>query len=413
MRIWLINHYAVPTKYYPLSRPAAFAKYLMRAGHEVTIFAASTVHNASINLITDGSLYKEDTVDGIHYVYVRNIGYADNGVRRILNMLLFPPRLGRVCGHFAKPDVILSVSATPMACMKGLKLARKYGCMGVAEIADLWPESFVAYGLIGNRNPLLKLMYAYEKRLYASARAIVFTMEGGKDYIAGKGWGTGKNGRLDMDKVFHINNGVDLEEFDEDRARHVFADPDLDDPDTFKVLYTGSIRKSNDLSILIDTAEKLRQLGRDSIKLILYGDGDERTMLENEAEKRGLRNIVFKGKADKRSIPFILSKADLCLLHWKPSPIEKYGMSMNKQFDYFASGKPILANTKTAYDLIERFKCGIAQNITDADAYAEAICRFADMEPDERQTYGRNARKAAEEYDFTKLTETLMRVMGI
>lgn len=48
MKIWIINHYAVPTKYYPLARPAMFAKHLMSMGHEVTIFAASTVHKEEI-----------------------------------------------------------------------------------------------------------------------------------------------------------------------------------------------------------------------------------------------------------------------------------------------------------------------------------------------------------------------------
>ena len=411
MRIWLINHYAVPTQYYPLARPAAFAKHLMRAGHEVTIFAASTVHNTHLNLITDGSLYQEDTVDGIHYVYVRDIGYEGNGISRILNMLLFPPRLGRVCRRFPRPDVILSVSATPMACMKGLKLAKKYGCVGVAEIADLWPESFVAYGLLSKRNPLLRLMYAYEKKLYSAASAIVFTMEGGKDYLAAKGWDTGSGGPLDMSKVYHINNGVDLEAFDGDCKRQSFADPDLDDPDTFKVIYTGAIRKANDLSVLVDTAERLKLRGKDTVKLILYGDGDERAALATEAARRNLDNIVFKGRADKRLIPYILSRADLCLLHWKATPIEQYGMSMNKQFDYFASGKPILANTRTAYDLIERYAAGSALNLTTADAYADAICRFAQMDADQRRSHGQNARKAAEEYDFAKLTDALMRIM--
>ena len=33
MNIWLINHYAVPPKYYPLARPTLFAKNLMAMGH--------------------------------------------------------------------------------------------------------------------------------------------------------------------------------------------------------------------------------------------------------------------------------------------------------------------------------------------------------------------------------------------
>lgn len=53
MNIWLINHYAVPPKYYPLARPTLFAKNLMAKGHTVTVFAASSVHNSDVNLITD------------------------------------------------------------------------------------------------------------------------------------------------------------------------------------------------------------------------------------------------------------------------------------------------------------------------------------------------------------------------
>ncbi len=412
MRIWLINHYAVPTKYYPLARPATFAKHLMRAGHDVTIFAASTVHNASLNLITDGSLYREDTVEGIHYVYVRDLGYEGSTIRRILNMLLFPPRLARVCKRFPKPDVILAVSATPMACMKGLKLAKKYGCKGIAEIADLWPESFVAYGLTRRNSLALKLMYAYEKKLYTRADEIVFTMEGGRDYIIGKGWGSDSGGPVALSKIRHINNGVDLAAFDDERERLAFPDPDLDDPDTFKAVYAGAIRKVNDLSILVDTAEALKKRGRMDIRILLFGDGDERAALEQAAKERNLANIVFKGKVAKQKVPYILSKADLCLLHWKPTPIANFGMSMNKEFDYFASGKPVLANNQTAYDLIERYRCGRSETLTDPDAYAGAICRFADIEPEQRLEYGRNARNAAREYDFAKHTQTLLKIMG-
>ena len=65
MKIWIIDHYSVPVKYYPLARNTNFAKNLMKMGHEVTIFAASTVHNSTINLIEDNSEYKEIVDDGV------------------------------------------------------------------------------------------------------------------------------------------------------------------------------------------------------------------------------------------------------------------------------------------------------------------------------------------------------------
>lgn len=61
MNIWLIDHYAVPTKYYPLVRQTIFAKKFMERGHSVKIFAASTVHNSNINLA--GNKISEEIIE--------------------------------------------------------------------------------------------------------------------------------------------------------------------------------------------------------------------------------------------------------------------------------------------------------------------------------------------------------------
>ena len=153
MDIWLINHYAVPPKYYPLARQTCFARYLMAMGHTVTIFAASTVHNSNMNLITDGAPWRDEVVDGVHYVYIRCMDYQGNGLKRIYNICEFAWKLPGVCRKFPRPDAIVATSMPPTSCAMGIHLARKYGCRGVAEIADLWPESIVAYGIAGPRNP--------------------------------------------------------------------------------------------------------------------------------------------------------------------------------------------------------------------------------------------------------------------
>ena len=155
MRIWLINHYAVPPQYYPLARQTYFAKYLMEMGHEVTIFAASTVHNSEKNLITDGAAWREEVVDGVHYVYIKCLDYHGSGLKRVYNICEFAWKLPGVCKRFPKPDAIVATSMPPTSCAMGVHLARKYGCRSVAEIADLWPESIVEYGIAGKHNPVV------------------------------------------------------------------------------------------------------------------------------------------------------------------------------------------------------------------------------------------------------------------
>lgn len=404
MNIWLINHYAVPPPYYPLARTTNFAKYLMRMGHTVTIFAASSVHNSDLNLITDGSLYREETVEGVHYVYVRCRTYAGNGAQRIINMFEFPRRLKKVCGKFPKPDAVLASSATPPACMAGLKIAKKYGARAVAEISDLWPLSFVDYGIISEKNPALAVMYAYEKRMYETAEDIIFTMEGGYDYIVEKGW----EKDIPRSKVHYINNGVDLELFRYNRENFQIEDEDLANPDIFKVVYTGSIRRVNNLGLLLDAAKEVTD---PRVKFLVWGDGDELPALRQRVADGGIENVVFKGKVDKKYVPYIVSNADLNFAHNNPSPLFRFGISFNKIFDYLAAGKPILSDFPCKYNPTVQNGAGVDVIEATAKNVAAAIEQMAQLSPEEHERYCQRAELAAKEYDFLYLTDKMVNIL--
>ena len=50
-KVWIFNHYATDTMLDHGGRHYWFAKYLTRAGYDVRIFCASTVHDTDINLM--------------------------------------------------------------------------------------------------------------------------------------------------------------------------------------------------------------------------------------------------------------------------------------------------------------------------------------------------------------------------
>ena len=407
MNIWLINHYAVPPKYYPLARQTYFAKYLMQMGHTVKIFAASTVHNSDLNLIEDGAAYREEVVDGVSYVYIKCHHYQGSGLKRVYNICEFAWKLPGVCKHFEKPDAIVATSMPPTSCAVGIHLARKYGCRGVAEIADLWPESIVAYDIAGPNNPAVIALRWLEKWIYKKADSVVFTMEGAYDYIIEQGW----ENEIPRSKVFFINNGVDLPLYDRNIQEHVMADPDLDDPDTFKVVYAGSIRKANGLDELVECAARLQEY--DKIRFLVYGKGDDLEALRRRCKDEGLSNIVFKGAVAKNNIPYILSKSDINVLNYNADTVQVYrfGSSQNKLFEYFASGKPVLSNVAIAYSLIDRYACGISENLPTGEKYAEAVLKLYNLPKDAYDRMCVNARKAACDYDFKALTEKLIHVI--
>lgn len=404
MNIWLINHYAVPPQYYPLARQTNFAKYLMAMGHEVTIFAASTVHNSDKNLITDGAKWREETVDGVHYVYIKCKDYLGSGLKRVYNICEFAWKLPGVCKRFPKPDAIVATSMPPTSCAMGIRLARKYGCRGIAEIADLWPESIVAYGIAGPKNPAVIALRWLEKWIYKKADAVVFTMENAYQYIKEQGW----EQEIPESKVFYVNNGVDLSLFEANRARFSVEDPDLDDPGIFKVVYTGSIRKVNNLGLLLDAAKKVTD---PSVRFLIWGDGDELDSLRQRVAEENISNVRFKGRVAKSFVPSIVSRADLNIAHNTPSSLFVYGISFNKLFDYLAAGKPVLSDFPCGHNPAVVWGAGTEVNDPTPENIARAIEDFVRMDSQAYNQYSQNAAAAAKAYSFEELTKKLYAVI--
>lgn len=79
MRVWIINHYAIPPSMGGLVPALLFLKISAGARHPVRIFTASEIHNTDINMIRDGALYREETMDGVPYTFLKTRDYSGNG----------------------------------------------------------------------------------------------------------------------------------------------------------------------------------------------------------------------------------------------------------------------------------------------------------------------------------------------
>lgn len=405
MNIWLINHYSVPIKYYYLARTSYFAKHLLGAGHNVRVIAASTVHNSNINLVEEDVLYREEIVDGIPYTYIKCHQYKGNGLKRIANMFEFAIKLERVYKQFEdKPDVVLGSSLTPFACVEAIRIARYFNVKSIVEIRDLWPENFVARGIFSPRNPLLYPMYLFEKKIYESADNVIFTFEGGYEYIKERGW----DKYIPRSKVHYINNGVDLEEFDYNKNYYTIDDNDLNDDSIFKVIYTGSIRYANNLGKLIDVA---KCINNPKIKFLVWGRGNELDSLKKRVINEHVSNFVFKGYVEKKYVPYITSHADLNIAHYTDIPVTRFGISPNKIFDYMASGKPTIIDRPAKYDPIVQCEAGFEVKDSTIENIAKEIERFAVMDSATYSRYCRNAHLGAEKYNFKNLTMELLKIM--
>lgn len=408
MKIWLINNYTMLPEHGPMTRQYYFAKELSAQGHEVTVFAGSHIHNSDIQLV-EGGRWKIWQEQPFRWVYVHTLAYGKSRKKQVLSMFQFYRNTALAARHFRRqygtPDVILGSSAHPLTALLAVRLGQKYHCKSIAEIRDLWPESIVAFGIAGPHNPAVLALRRLEKWIYKKADAVVFTMEGAYDYIVEQGWGK----EIPRSKVHHINNGVDLELFDYNKEHFRAEDSDLDDPNIFKVIYTGSVRRVNNLGLLVDAAKCIKD---PRVKLLIWGDGDEREALERRVRDEKISNVVFKGKVEKKYIPSIVSRADLNLVHWEQAPLLKYGVSYNKLFDYMAAGRPIFSTVCPGYSIWEKYDCGRDTEDTRPEPLARELEKMAALPPEELSRLGENAREGSRDYDFRVLTQKLLNVIG-
>lgn len=408
--IWIWNHYATNMFFEKGGRHHWFGRFLVKKGYNVKIFCASTIHNSKENLDTEGKVYCTDFSDGIEYIFIKTPEYTGNGKARIKNMLVFYKKLFPVSKEIAAkdghPDVILASSVHPLTLVAGIKIAKKFNVPCVCEVRDLWPESIVAFTNLTDNNIAVKLLYKLEKWIYKKADSLIFTMEGGKQYIIDKRW----DKEIDLSKVFYINNGIDLDEFDLNVKNSNFEySIELKKRN---LIYAGSLRAANNVMNLVYAAKILKQKKVEDIQIIIFGDGPDKVLMEKYIKENRLDNIILIGKIDKQDIPKALTiENGINCINYKPVDIFKYGGSQNKLFEYLASGRPIIANIRMGYDIIEKNQAGIIASTNDANGLAEAIEEMTNI-PDflySKMCY--NARETARQYDFKILTNKLIDII--
>lgn len=407
--IWIVSYYTQPPEFDTHLRHRKFADYLRKSGYNVTIISGSFLHAKNINLITGKKKYIECDYNGEKYIHIKTRSYSNNGIGRMLSIFQFAYRLFRLRNFFESPSIIIHNAHVPFDVLVA-RCAKKLKAKYVVEVWDLWPESFVALGLVRNNNPLLWIAYQMEKNLYRKADRIIFTMEGGKDYIVEKKWDEEHGGPVNLDKVFYINNGLDLKDFELNKQHCRFEDKDLEESGIFKVIYLGSIRLANDIRLLVDAAELLKEYKH--IRFLIYGDGTERENLEAYCRQNQINNVIFKQKwVPLKNVPYILSCGSLNVLNYKVNSIERFGGSQGKLFQYMASEKPICSNQVMGYDLILKYEMGIARNLKTPQEYAAAILSFVTMNKADYDLMCGRARRAAEEFDFGRLYERLKKML--
>lgn len=416
MNIWIMNHYATSMFFDRAGRHYWFARELTKRGYKVTVFCATTLLNNENEVDTNRRAFTVKKEDNVPFVFVKAKKCKGNGIDRVYNMLSFAmnliPSATSYAKKYGKPDVILASSVHPLTLVAGEKLAKKFKVPCICEIRDLWPQALFDFGAVKENSAIGQALVKGEHWIYKNANALIFLKEGDTDYLKDRKWTTEQGGDIDLKICHYINNGIYLSDYEKHISEDVLDDADLNDSNSFNVVYTGTIRPTNNVGNILTVAEILKKKGYENIKFLIYGEGIELENLRERAAEENITNAKLKGFVDRKYIPFILSHSSLNLLNYAQSKYDfSRGNSSNKLFEYMASGKPVLSTIKMGYSIIEKYHCGSELGSDDPEVIADEIIRYYEMPEEERNQLGRNAYEGSKDFDFNALTDRLEEVI--
>lgn len=232
------------------------------------------------------------------------------------------------------------------------------------EVRDLWPTFAIAVGVL--HNPLLiQASRLLERFLYCHADRVMVNSPGFVKHVTQHG----------ARRIELIPNGADPSMFDPNSDGLPFRQQ-YNLENKFVALYSGAHGLSNDLEIVLQAAEQLRD--NDDIRFILIGDGKEKPALQAKAIEMGLPNLIFLPPVPKTEMPMILAAANACIAILMP--LECFNTTYpNKVFDYLAAGRPIvLAIDGAIRKVTETAGAGLPVPPGNPVAMAQAIQTLAD-----------------------------------
>jgi glycosyltransferase involved in cell wall biosynthesis len=403
-KVWILNHYASGLGGSTGTRHFHLARNLRKYGWQASVIAASVEHVSGLQRLPPGENWRLDIQDGIPFLWLRTPAYSGNGAGRVINMLAFVWRaLSRSStAALRRPDVITGSSVHPFAAVAAAWLATRYRVPFVFEVRDLWPQTLIDLGRLKERGIVTYALRLMERWLYRRASRIVTLLPRAVDYIEPL--------NIPARKVIWISNGVNIEEFpDLGPGRHENSEP-------FTLMYFGAHGLANGLDVLIKALAIVKQAPlAPRIRLRLIGNGPLKQGLQQLSVDLGLTDdwISFETPVLKEDIPRIANEADAFVITVRDAPrLYKYGISMNKLFEYLAARRPVLIASAASNNPVKDANCGITVAPDDPQALADGIIKLAKLPYKERESMGQRGRQHVESYySYDKLAEQFAHVL--
>lgn len=374
--IWCISKYASPPRYGVGARLFYVAREFSRMGVDTLLISSDSNHLAEYPVAT--KTYNNEQYEDLNHIWIKTKKYNKSAsLKRFISWFDFELKLFRLPKKkLKKPNVVIISSLSIFTIVFGIYLKYKYKCKLVFEIRDIYPLTLTEEFGVSKHNPMILLLGLIEKYGYKHSDLIVGTMPNLKKHVIGC---------IKEDKpVFYSPLGIHERWFNNFPEANTEIDNLFPSGNEFIVGYAGSMGNSNALNYFIEAIKEMSQ--KNDVFFVLVGEGDlKRDFIDTLTE---FNNVRIGPKIKQDEIPYFLSKCDLLYLSTHDSKIWEYGQSMNKLIDYMMSGKPIIASYSGYPSMLNEANSGIFIPTGDIESIVNAINKFKDMDPGERNDFG-------------------------
>lgn len=308
-KIVFVNRFYWPDEPATAQLLTDLAEGLAAAGHIVNII---TSHPSK------ASVPACEARNGVLIHRVSGLRSKNNNVAlKALAFLSFARGALRSINSMLKPgDVLVVMTDPPLLGVFASSLARKHGARLVHWLQDVYPEIAIAVGTA----KFAGIFRSKRDRAWQAADICVVPGEDMAAFVRSRG--------ANPETVLVSPNWAPagLEAVPADALRR-----DWGLAGKFIVMYSGNLGRVHDLHPLLAMAEALR--GETDIVFLFVGDGAQRASLQATAERRGLRNVVFKPAQPRHRLGLTLSLANLHLVTLRPGceqlvfPSKLYGIT--------------------------------------------------------------------------------------